>query len=671
MAKWKKQEKDLVFALDIGTRSIVGIVGKPVEGKFKLLAVESAEHKNRVMMDGQIDDIDAVAALAKQVTGKLEARLGVHLNRVCVAAAGRALRTERGSFSLELEEKQAITENLVGQLEAGAITAAEEQLRQREQEHRQFFLVGYSVAQYRLDDYPLAMLLHHNGKKAEVDVVATFLPGEVVESLYSAMFGAGLQVASMTLEPIAAMNAAIPGDIRLLNLALVDIGAGTSDIAVCREGSVTGYTMATVAGDEITEAIMRYFLVDFQMAEQMKRSLGEKEEIPFTNILGLDETTTAQEVEEAVAEAMDTLAQEIARQVTEVNGGKAPSAVFLAGGGSKLQGLCGKVAQYLQMDEKRVAIAGANFAKSVVSPELEINTPEFATPLGIAISAGLGLLNDSYVILLNGTPAKLFRSGVLSLQDILMMNGYLYSDMIGKSGRNLSLTLDGKRVIIHGEPALPAVLRVNGEDASIHSVVHAGDKIDFIPAKSGRPAARTLLQLLGEDFPGGALVNNEEVPWDTPLAQGDVILTLPQSSFPKPPVQEVLEVSEPADQGPDEAQDRVKTPGGAKGTRGAKRSEPVPAQELAPAGQTAEKKPEDPVPENTPPYRPLHLFLNDEAMDLPGKLDGSPYYLMDLLEYSQIDFQNLDRPVELLVNGQEAGFQQVLRENDSVIIRCL
>lgn len=62
------------------------------------------------------------------------------------------------------------------------------------------------------------------GKTMEADVVATFLPGEVVESLYAAMHLAGLQVASMTLEPIAAMNAAIPAELRLLNLALVDIG---------------------------------------------------------------------------------------------------------------------------------------------------------------------------------------------------------------------------------------------------------------------------------------------------------------------------------------------------------------------------------------------------------------------------------------------------------------
>ena len=83
------------------------------------------------------------------------------------------------------------------------------------------FLVGYTVAQYRLDNYPMNNLQFHTGRRMEADVVATFLPGEVVESLYAAMRAADLQVSSLTLEPIAAMNAAIPAELRLLNLALV------------------------------------------------------------------------------------------------------------------------------------------------------------------------------------------------------------------------------------------------------------------------------------------------------------------------------------------------------------------------------------------------------------------------------------------------------------------
>ena len=232
MSEYKAQENDLIYALDIGTRSVIGMVGQTDGDRFKVLDVEAAEHKKRAMIDGQIDNIRQVAEVVRQVTQRLEERLNVSLERVCVAAAGRALQTKAGTFSLSLPENNVITVEQVSQLETGAVSAAEETLQTEDDERRRLFLVGYTVTQYRLDHYPMVTLLDHSGVEVEADVVATFLPGEVVESLYAVMRTAGLQVSSMTLEPIAAMNAAIPAELRLLNLALVDIGAGTTDIAV-------------------------------------------------------------------------------------------------------------------------------------------------------------------------------------------------------------------------------------------------------------------------------------------------------------------------------------------------------------------------------------------------------------------------------------------------------
>jgi cell division ATPase FtsA len=99
-----------------------------------------------------------------------------------------------------------------------------------------------------------------------VEVLATFLPRVVVESLYAVVARAGLEVASLTLEPIAAMNVSIYSSLRLLNLALVDIGAGTSDIALTKDGTVFAFAMASVAGDEITEKIAEVLLLDFEQA---------------------------------------------------------------------------------------------------------------------------------------------------------------------------------------------------------------------------------------------------------------------------------------------------------------------------------------------------------------------------------------------------------------------
>lgn len=643
----EKQEKNnLVYALDIGTRSIVGVVGEACEGKLKVLAVELAEHGSRTMIDGQIDNIQQVGDLARRVTRRLEERLGVTLTQVCVAAAGRALQTQKGSFTIEFPADQTIDEDTISRLEAGAVSRAEEGLQGDEENWKQMFLVGYTVSQYRLDNYPLTVLREHKGRRAEVDVVATFLPGAVIESLYAAMRAAGLQVASMTLEPIAAMNAAIPAELRLLNLALVDIGAGTTDIAICREGSVVGYTMATIAGDEITEAVMRAFLVDFATAETIKRSIRAGEPVTYRDILGLENSVSYEELMDVIQGPTERLAEAVAKQIVEVNT-TAPSAVFLAGGGSKLSGLMEKVALGLGMDVRRVAIAGNNFEKSAFSDTEELDNPEYTTPLGIAISAVLGLLNDSYVITLNGERAKLFRSGVLTARDVLLMNGYTYQDMIGRTGRSLSLTLDGRHVMLRGEPATPAIMTINGKDSPISAVVHAGDRISFTPAGQGRDMTITLGDFLAqqldldgnvsEETIGRVLVNNREAALDVQLENQDVILMLDKN---------------PVGYGVQEEADRAE----------------APVQQAAPTVQ--------PVQQATPMAQPqteagvtLHVTLNEKPLVLPPKDSGQPYYLMDLLEYTGIDFEHLDRSVCLIVNGEDSSFQRVIRQGDQVEIR--
>ena len=367
MVKRKGQDKDIIFALDIGTRSIIGIVGKVEDERFQVLAIEREEHSKRAMLDGQIEDIEQVAKVARRVTGRMEAKLGCQLSRVCVAAAGRALRTEKGRFAMDLPQVTRIDSDLIAQLESGAVAAAESALGQGQEGERRFYLVGYTVSGYLLDRYPLATLKDHNGQQLEAEVVATFLPSEVVESLYTVMEAAGLEVASLTLEPIAALNAVIPADLRLLNLVLADIGAGTTDIAICRDGAVVGYTMATTAGDEITETLMRRFLIDFATAERMKMQLNEPS-VVYRDVLGLEQSVAGTEIQDTLRGAAKTLAQEIAQRVTDING-TPPSAMFLAGGGSKLLGLRELVAQELGMDERRVALAGNNYDISAFSRE--------------------------------------------------------------------------------------------------------------------------------------------------------------------------------------------------------------------------------------------------------------------------------------------------------------
>ena len=208
-----------------------------------------------------------------------------------------------------------------------------------------------------------------------------------------------------------------------------------------------------------------------------------------------------------------------------------------------------------------------------------------------------------------------------------MMNGYTSSDLVGRTGRTLSVTVDGQRLTFRGQSATPCVLRRNGEDAAPSALVYAGDSIEFTPAVPGASAERTPGDLLGEDYAGGVLINGHPAALDTPLRSGDQVISTVSAVLPEEPEPEEPEVqpelgAEPA------------TPSDAPVSR-----------------------------------RPLFLYLNGEALVLPGKADGGAYYLMDLLDRSGIDFEKLDGPLVLQVNGADCPFTQELRNNDQVTIR--
>lgn len=130
----------------------------------------------------------------------------------------------------------------------------------------------------------------------------------------------------------AAINAVVPRELRLINIVMCDIGAGTSDVAASRDGSITAYGMATIAGDEMTEALMKQLLVDFNEAERIKTSPAPQTE--YTDILFTHHTITAEQVAELIRPAEEELAHTICEEILAANGG-APQAVFLVGGGKQ------------------------------------------------------------------------------------------------------------------------------------------------------------------------------------------------------------------------------------------------------------------------------------------------------------------------------------------------
>lgn len=243
MSDGKDMEQPLVFGLDIGTRNVVGTVGYRTEDQFIVTAQYIMQHDTRAMLDGQIHDIGRVSGTIRKVKEQLEKQIGKTLTEVCIAAAGRVLKTVTTSISYDYPEESVVTGEDIHTLDLLGIEKAQKILQEMNDTNYKFYCVGYSVVKYFLNDEPFSNIESHKADRIGEDIIVTFLPEDVVDGLYAAVNQAGLEVANLTLEPIAAINVAIPESYRLLNIALVDIGAGTSDISITKDGSIIAYGM--------------------------------------------------------------------------------------------------------------------------------------------------------------------------------------------------------------------------------------------------------------------------------------------------------------------------------------------------------------------------------------------------------------------------------------------
>lgn len=482
-----KTKEAYVFGLDIGTRSIVGTVGYKNKNRFVVVAQESKEHETRAMLDGQIHDIHAVGDTIKEVVELLEEKIGEPLKQVSIAAAGRVLKTVTTHADMEFTEDKLITQEDIYGLDSLAVEKAYEQFQIENKTDMKFYCVGYSVVKYYMNGYLIGNLESHKAKSIGVDLIATFLPDDVVDGLYRAVEYAGLEVANLTLEPIAAITVAIPEMYRMLNIGLIDVGAGTSDISITKDGSIVAYGMLPVAGDSLTEVIARHCLVDFTAAEEIKKGISVTDTVEYKDIMGLPQNITREQVLDICKESITSMAKQAADKLLELNGGKPVSAVFVVGGGGKIQGYTDYVAEYLGIPKERCAVRGSEVMDKIDFLEADVVKDSLlVTPIGICLNF-YEKSNNFMFVTFNDTRIKLYDNNKLSIVDAAMQADFPNDGLFPKRGPSLTFTINGKQKVIRGETGEAAVITLNGEPADIHTPIRRNDLITVKESTAGKP----------------------------------------------------------------------------------------------------------------------------------------------------------------------------------------
>ena len=504
MATNKKNPGNLVFGLDIGTRSVVGTVGYRTDETFHVIAQESRQHDTRSMLDGQIHDIDRVGRTIADVKDEIERKINRQLNEVCIAAAGRVLKTVTTSAEIEYEEDIVVDAEQIYTLDMLGIEKAYDEFHSNNDSDVKFYCVGYTVVKYYVNGMPMSAPDKHKARKLSVDLIATFLPDDVVDGLYKAVEIADLTVANLTLEPIAAMQAAVPQMYRMLNIALVDVGAGTSDISITKDGSIIAYGMIPKAGDELTEAIAQALLLDFNMAERVKTKVIENETIRYEDIMGISHSIEPQEVLKIVENVIEDMTTDIAEKIKELNADKSVSAVFVVGGGGKIPTFTEKIAEKLGIISERVALRGKEVLKDI---DYQIENPVidsmYVTPVGICLNF-YDQKNNFIFVNFNGKRIKLYDNGHLTVADAAMQAEFPNEGLFPRRGRELHYTLNGKPYMVRGKLGEPAVIKLNDEIVSLNSPIVAGDKIKVSESTPGEDASLEIKNL--KEFGGKILV---------------------------------------------------------------------------------------------------------------------------------------------------------------------
>jgi len=547
-----------------------------------------------------------------------------------------------------------------------------------------------------MNDYQIVNPEGHKAQSISADLIATFLPEDVIDGLYKAVGAANLQVASLTLEPIAAIQVAIPKNYRMLNLALVDVGAGTSDICITEDGSIIAYGMIPMAGDSLTEVIAKECLVDFAGAEAIKRQLGEQEEVTYEDIIGLPQTVKSEELLNLLKPCITKLAEEAAEKIIELNGGKPVSAVFVVGGGGKIPGYTDLLAEKLGIQSQRSALRGKEVMGNIVFAEDVQKDSTLVTPLGICLNY-YEQNNNFIIVTFNGKRIKLYDNDKLSVVDAAMQADFSNELLFPRRGKELRFTVNRKARSVKGQLGEAAVIKIGGREANIYTPIHENDVIKVKESTEGAPGSieirslpeyRDIISVQVQekriDVPKFARVNGSYQLSDYSIQPGDDIEVLDYCTVGQ--LLEFMDILLPEDKAilvnhkaadretkvyenylvsfTDRAEsekaeaEKLRTLKEAEEERRQADLEEEP-EELKAAGEEAEEK-GAPKEEAEEPVS-VTVMVNGAPVVLTGKKE---YVFVDVFNFIDFDLSTPKGHIVTKINGRPAQYMEALHEGD-------
>ncbi len=383
------EPSEIVVGLDIGTTKIVCLVGRRNEyGKIEILGMGRSESVG--VTRGVVSNIEKTVQSIKTAVTEAENQSGVNIRTVNVGIAGQHIKSlqHRGikmRNSLEEEIGQKDIDALIEDMYKLVMPPGEEIIHVLPQE--------YIVDNEQGIKDPIGM--------AGVRLEANFhiITGQVaaVKNIHKCIQKAGLEVVELILEPLASSDAVLNEEEKEAGVVLVDIGGGTTDIAIFHEGIIRHTAVIPFGGNVITEDIKEGCTIIKNQAELLKMKFGsalasENKENEIVSIPGLRGREPKEISVKNLAHIIQARMEEIIENVYyEIkNSGyekKLIAGIVLTGGGAQLKHI-GQLVEYMTGMDTRIGYPNEHLAKGAQ----DVTSPVFATGVGLVIK-GLAVLD--------------------------------------------------------------------------------------------------------------------------------------------------------------------------------------------------------------------------------------------------------------------------------------
>jgi cell division protein FtsA len=374
-----KEDKNLIVGLDIGTSKIVAIVAElQADGEVKVIGL--GQHISRGLKKGVVINIDSTMQSIQRALEEAELMADCKINNVFTGIAGSHIKSLNSHGMVKIKDAEVTqidVDRVVETARAIALPADQQILHVLTQE---FIIDGQEDVRE-----PLGM----SGMKLEVKVHIVTGAVAAAQNIVKCIKRCGIDVSDLILQPLASSMAVLTEDEKELGVCLVDIGGGTTDIAVYKQGAIRHTAVVPIAGDQMTNDVAVAFRTPTQSAEEIKIKHGcalskladPREIVEVPGVDGreprqLSVGTLAEVLEPRIVELYELVLGELRRSGMEE---MIASGIVITGGAAMMKGMVELGEEIFHMPVRLGLPRNVGGLSEVVS------NPRYATGVGLVL----------------------------------------------------------------------------------------------------------------------------------------------------------------------------------------------------------------------------------------------------------------------------------------------